>query len=228
MKRMKKLATALLALTAMLFLAGNDQILCEPTPEEEVCAAPVDCEGLPHPACAGHWGCQSGECVWECKEKPPAPGCCNSDADCDAGSVCVGDMCEVAPAQGQCWSNDDCAFNQECTGQITCPCGALCFAASQPGKCQEVKSECQSDKDCGFGNKCTVEALCPPCVYADPPCKAACYAIGTCEEVKSECLQDAECPPGTVCQIESYCPPCVNENPPCMAPCWAAGECVVP
>ena len=69
-------------------------------------------------------------------------------------------------------------------------------------------------------------------VYADPPCKAACYAVGTCVEAKvppgppeSECMDDSDCEPEEKCEFESWCPPCVEEDPPCLAPCYAYGVC---
>lgn len=61
----------LLALAGMAVLSGSDAITCVPvTPEEPVCAVPVDCAGLPHVNCAGGWQCLEGSCVWECGSGP--------------------------------------------------------------------------------------------------------------------------------------------------------------
>ncbi len=247
--------------------------------EEADCAPGQSCE-ITNDCCPPK-GCLPGMicpavCV-PCGECVAQSGCCASDFDCPAGAVCVVGVCEKLPAPGLCWSDAQCKAGEHCIGAITCPCGAQCFAASQPGKCKgeeplpgtacygsddcqwnetcqitndccapegclpgmecpavcvpcgecvPLKSECNQDADCGAGFLCEVQAVCPPCVYADPPCKVACLAVGKCIPTQStECSSDADCPPGQVCTEVAECPPCVYADPPCMAPCWLKMVC---
>jgi len=60
-------------MVALAFLAGNDAVTCVPvTPEEPVCAAPAECQGLPQLNCPGEWACIEGACVWQCAPEGPA------------------------------------------------------------------------------------------------------------------------------------------------------------
>lgn len=227
--RMARILTAFMAAIVMLLVfGGNDQINCVPTPEEEACSLPLDCEGLPHPSCAGHWSCAEGACLWQCKEKPPAPGCCNSDNDCGDNQVCIGDTCETAPKAGECWSDADCNANQECIAAINCPCGALCFAATQVGTCEPVAAGCYDEEDCGFAQTCHITNDCcsPEGCVPGAPCPDVCVPCGVCEQKKSECSADDDCPKANECLFEEECPDCVYANPPCKAPCYAWGKCV--
>jgi hypothetical protein len=100
-----KTATAL-ALPAVLVAAvfafsGNTEPGCEPAePEEPVCYAPEDCEGLPHIMCVGEWQCVSGQCVWDCSnpEPDPEPIGCYGDTDCPDGHHCnAAEVCLPPP-----------------------------------------------------------------------------------------------------------------------------------
>ncbi len=63
--------TSAVVLLALGILSGNQAIQCAPTPPEEpVCADPADCDGLPHQACSGAWGCEEGACAWTCAPGP--------------------------------------------------------------------------------------------------------------------------------------------------------------
>jgi hypothetical protein len=98
-----------------------------------VCNAAEVC--LPPPGCVPGTACPD-VCYGWCVEPPPPPGCCNVDSDCGSLSlVCAGDECVSAPGPGECWDDADCGTDLHCVGAITCPCGALCFVASTPGKC---------------------------------------------------------------------------------------------
>jgi hypothetical protein len=230
MKTLRTILSIVAAAALLAVLGGNNQITCVPAPPEEpVCAAPSDCDGLPHPAldCKAQWSCDQGSCVWDCIPDL-LPGCCKSDADCQAGTVCVGDTCEMAPKPGQCWDASDCAEGQECFGVITCPCGMLCFAAPTPGTCQGGTSEgCYEDADCGFYEVCEITNDCcaPPGCEPGEPCPTVCVPCGECVQPESECWQDADCLPGYTCTLHELCPPCVYEEPFCDMACLAYGTC---
>jgi Cys-rich repeat protein len=229
---------------------------CKPgQPCDAVCVDCGVCVDEPvNPACYGDGDCGKGEyCMITddcCPPKGCDPGedcpavceacgicvadgplCCEANWECPNGMTCVAGVCEELPGPGECWSDKDCKAGQECVGVITCPCGALCFAASQPGKCQPavVSNVCYDDSDCAEGEQCNItNDCCAPKGCTDPslPCPDVCVSCGECGPKESECSQDADCKPGFACQFETYCPPCTYADPPCMAPCMAIGTCI--
>jgi len=74
-----------------LMAAGYTPGQCVPVdPQEPVCVAPGDCDGLAHPDCAGGWTCEDGACAWECGPV------CHDDGDCGPGARCeltITDQC---------------------------------------------------------------------------------------------------------------------------------------
>lgn len=214
---------------------------CDGAVDEGCCLADQDCpDGQmceftgPCPMCDCPPGveCPQCDCWGLCVDvKPPLPGCCTSNDQCPNGTTCVFDTCEQLPGPGECWFDEDCAPGQDCLGAITCPCGAMCFAAPQPGKCQGgvEPGGCYTDDDCAFNQQCNITNDCcspPECTDPNKWCPDVCVPCGECGPIESECAEDADCEKGFVCEFVGYCPPCVDEDPPCMAPCWAVGQCV--
>jgi hypothetical protein len=98
-------------------------------------------DDCPYGACQGASVCPCGaDCdSWDTPgwcASPPEPYCCTTDFDCgDFMYVpCVSGVCKQ-PVVGACWKSDECPAGQTCVGASVCPCGALCGAIDQPGKC---------------------------------------------------------------------------------------------
>lgn len=141
----------------------------------------------------------------------PGEGDCDSDAECESGSVCyydVGasyglkahyDVCDVAGA-GPCPTFDPAK-----------PDGSFCTTACP---CAHGEGDCDTDADCEAGNKCIQDvgqsyglpANYDVCVFTCPTfdptnldsqfCTAAC----PCGHGEGDCDSNAECKPGTTCR----------------------------
>jgi Cys-rich repeat protein len=146
------------------------------------------------------------------------------------GLVCVAGVCEKVPPAGMCWADADCGEGGKCVGAITCPCGAMCFAASQPGKCDYGQpSACYANDDCAAGETCEITNDCcaPEGCLPGMICPAVCVPCGQCvQSLPTQCFADSECPAGFICEVTAECPPCTYMDPPCMMPCKAVGKCV--
>ncbi|MCB9738960.1 MAG: hypothetical protein H6747_06810 [Deltaproteobacteria bacterium] len=135
------------------------------------------------------------------------PKCCTGSEDCPDGH-CISGVCYKTAELGkeQCWIDGDCPSDQACEGVITCPCGALCFAADKPGTCKDKPKP---------GGCCSGNALCGIGLYcAGDVCKAL-SELGS-----SECWGDAQCGEGEACEGAQVCP--------CGSSCFApdkAGVC---
>jgi len=187
----------------------------------QYCEITNDCCPIPGcPMCDACAAC--GQCVSK------QPGCCAFDKDCGFGSVCVSGVCEKLPPDGGCWSDAQCPGGK-CVGAITCPCGAMCFAASKPGVCEyPVPGACYADADCALGQVCKITNDCcaPKGCFPGMACPDVCVACGECVVPDASCTADSDCPPGMSCETVTECPPCYYNDPPCLAPCWLTGTCV--
>ena len=170
MRHVRTVVIVAVSVALFIVVAANDNVTCIPAPPEEpVCMAPADCEGLPHILCVGEWTCAEGLCVWDCEPEPPPP-----------------------PPESECFADDECPSAHECVLEEWCPpcvyenpgCEMPCYAI---GQCLPLESECMADDDCPPGQVCILESYCPPCVDSDPPCMAPCWAVGQCVEPPSEC-----------------------------------------
>ena len=209
-----------LAPLGLLFIivAGNTSPTCgEVEPLEPVCSEASECDGLPHIMCEGGWGCEDGQCIWECDA--PAEDFCSSDNECADGEYCT-------------VSDGDCIVME---GQYED--GPMTDVALCHGVCKEkpVKPDnCNSDADCDAGQMCEIfDCLSPDC-DEDEPCLGYCEPIGNCVEIPQpgECESDEDCGKGMMCQIDVLCwnseCDCVDQDVPCNCGglCEAVGHCV--
>ena len=176
---------------------GQADGACVDLPAQGACYADRDCGGA---QCVDAMGCG---CLVDCISRPGTcqgtPACCATDTDCaavPAGSeVCVAGLCVPAPAAGACYAEGDCAATESCEGETICPCMAMCFAATTPGKCAPLPDNCcHSDADCADNTPATkCAALTPdnPGVCTKPPESGACYDHGDCD--------------GGYCDLVSHC-----------------------
>jgi len=207
MRHLKTFTMVAVSAVLLVVVAGTDNVTCIPVPPEEpVCVAPADCEGLPHVLCVGEWTCVEGLCVWDCEPDPPPE-----------------------PPESECFEDDECPSAHECVLEEWCPpcavgiptCDMPCYAI---GQCLPLESECMADDDCPPGHVCILESYCPPCVDSDPPCMAPCWAVGQCEPDDLPpppgcCDSDDDCPLGTVC-VGDTC-----EQAPGPGQCWDETDC---
>jgi hypothetical protein len=72
------------------------------------CAEPTDCEGLPHDACEGEWGCNDELCAWECAADCSELGQAVADeratqAGCDEQDTCIATLNPLCGGVGDCY-----------------------------------------------------------------------------------------------------------------------------
>ncbi len=168
------------------------QGVCLSDPEEGGCYESSDCE-------SGHYcvgavlcpcgaACKKPSAAGACTEIPS--GCCLEDSGCAPGTSCHADgtglgTCLPPVVEHECWYDDDCEKGEVCLGAVSCPCGATCGVASQPGKCG--LSGCVGTNPQG----CTLDAQCPAdthCVSVTTCLPSSC----TCNVAKGawECTAD--------------------------------------
>lgn len=202
-----------------------------PAAPEPVCKVASDCEGLPHIACVGGWGCTTdGQCAWTCGP-PPADGC-STDAQCGKGEYCAFDSgCAACKVAGGCTCKGTCTdvppelppgaclADSDCDAGLTClptPCPMIACVAdpSDPASggcppCYGVCSKppeptgCASDADCGKGEAC-VKKFCPkaPCVISADGTVTCPPCTGQCEATgPAPCSANADCAVGETCEI---------------------------
>ncbi len=151
---------------------GAETGTCKPMPAADVCWKDGDCK--PNQICIAATACPCGiDCDAEdvaghCESKPVDGACCTDDSDCGPTQDCINPgfggiqgVCKPAKplVLGNCWEDEDCKEGQTCEGENICPCGAACFVADAPGKCQggdvaPPGSCCASDADCADGTYC--------------------------------------------------------------------------
>lgn len=181
------------AAVLLFALMGNTANSCgEIEPLEPFCQAAVDCEGLPHMACSGHWSCDAGECLYQCQTQVVSE--CTKDADCGFGQVCEIVDC-VAP---------DCDDMGPCP--LSCMVVGECVDEELPPPPPPVEV-CDSDADCGPNQFCAMECPMEACPFGADGCFVECS--GTCQDSDEPpfCFDDGECPDGFVCDFsaEVYC-----------------------
>lgn len=230
-----------------LLLIGSKAPSCVPaTPTDPVCAAPTDCEGLPHVDCNGAWDCQAGACVWSCgPDVPPAE--CKQDSDCGPKMKCHQETiyCIKAPCPQpppKCVPLDWCAGVSDCNGlkppykclgNWACKDQVCTYACGGP-----TPASCQEDADCAPSEACTCQPdpSCPMCdvclmqCTAKPPSVDSCKSDGSCPDgstcVNGLCQKCSgictaiACPPGTV---KNACCQCVPKDP--SAECTWDADC---
>jgi Cys-rich repeat protein len=145
---------------------------------------------------------------------------CDSDADCEEGSVCVG---------GECRPMETCSSDEDCSNPA-----AVCI----DGYCRAP--ECTWDGECAENQKC-IDNVCTDChcqTNADCPLEEFCFGECVCREREVvPCDSDGDCAPDELC-IDSTCvpmPACtgdadcpaglVCENGRCARPCASDEEC---
>ncbi len=176
-------------------------------PEPNVCVSPLKAgQCWADKDCAKGQACQ-GAFVCPCNGKCPmltTPGSCGGAAPvctcegkgCDPGQVCVADkkVCvdtNNLPA-GACWTDAQCPVGAKCEGANICPCGAACFAADKPGKCDappQVACKC-GGKPCGTGQVCAGDGVCKSSGELKP----------------GQCWNSSNCGPGQTCDGANICP----------------------
>jgi len=111
-------------------------------------------------------------------------GCCESDADCDAGQTCVNNECTA-----------------ECDDEGDCDDGDLCTDDS----C--VNNSCVNEPvDCDDGEFCTGTETCDPdtgdCLSSGDPCSDP---TPVCDEDADECVEEAACVEDADCDDGEFC-----------------------
>lgn len=170
--------------------------------------------------CDGAGGCTAGAKDPNCGQPPPK-GCCKSDNDCKVGVCAISlnqnaGVCKDSSnlAKGECWTDADCGAGV-CKSPNICPCGAQCFVADSPGKCDvpppPAPGCCNTDKDCKADHVC----------YEGPFKAFKCMSTANLQ--KNQCWTDAQCPQNSKCEKSQACG--------CKAQCKAAdiiGTCTTP
>lgn len=197
---------------------GAFQGTCLPIPAAGDCWSGTDC--APGQVCLGSILCACDNASeglgcnipGTCQDE--APGCCDSDGDCQALKVCApGNTCLPVQDAGKCWRNADCGMGQTCEGAVLCGCDVVCGQPNQPGVCTPVPFGCcYADEDCGEGLVCrgSYPGDGDPGTCVPAPNGPECLGDVAC------CWTDADCPGGK-CTGESLCG--------CIALCSACGAC---
>ncbi|NOZ00676.1 MAG: hypothetical protein GXP54_02145 [Deltaproteobacteria bacterium] len=242
-------------LILLVAATGNERANCTQTPAvpEVECAAPADCEGLPHDLCLnGGWQCVDGKCDYKCE---PVQQGCYSDTDCKEGTHCSvsdGDcqsppgcqMCDVC--YGECVPDENECVQSGCSGEVCAeqavytPCVWLdwfdCLKLTTCGHYGE-NGACGFEQNDDFlaclakNTVCADDTDCPDGFICqnDSWCgdDGWCADGGKCVPAPepSECKSDADCAPDEYCKMVEDCPPCVDADPACDAPCLMKGEC---
>jgi hypothetical protein len=145
---------------------------------------------------------------------------CDSDADCEEGSVCV---------EGECRPLDACTTDADCTEP-----GFVCI----DGHCQAP--ECSLDDDCAPDQRC-IDHHCTDCncqTDADCPLDEFCYLECVCRDrevvpcdsdedcAEGELCIDSACVPAPLCERDADCPPgLVCDGGVCVHPCETDDDC---
>jgi len=195
-----------------------DEPLSGPDP---TCQAAVDCRGLPHIACDGHWDCANGGCVWLCDAEPvndSGPGGTDTGPTGDATEGCTADtdcaegwVCDATTATCQKESVLPACIRTGCSGEICAPesMASICLWLDWYACLSLTVCERQEDGNCAFtmteavqacmaGDPCTVDADCPGDLTCnDGSCGVwSCVAKPeVCDEVDNDCdgLTDEGC-----------------------------------
>jgi len=177
------------------------------------------CVGATHCPC-GDWCDEGGDFPGTCLSKEEY-NCCKDDGDCEQDEVCAGSewgagTCQPAPEFGKCFSGMDCYMTQDCMGAVTCPCGASCYSAVEPGTCSPLPDTCcYSDDDCPEDFRCygKIEAdLMPGTCLPDPTQTPGCPPPGGCCWDNTDCVQGKSCKGASVCG--------------CIEICFVCGDCL--
>jgi hypothetical protein len=147
---------------------------------------------------------------------------CDSDTDCEEGSVCVG---------GECRPLEACRDDADCTSPA-----AVCI----DGYCQAP--ECTTDDECTSNQKC-IDYQCSDChcqTNADCPLEEFCYGECVCREREvvpcdsdGDCAEDelcmnSVCVPMRPCEEDGDCPAgLICDGGICARPCESDGDCGV-
>jgi len=221
---------------------------------DDVCAAGV-CD---HPPVADGTTCDDGDicteddmCTAGVCDGTDIAGCCETDADCDAGQTCdtATNQCESAcEIDADCdddnlCTTDDCTVDGCTNTPVTCGAGEKCNPAT--GNCEEI--ECTTNADCDDGASCTVDTCqlsTGACkyLYNDDACDDGQYCTGveTCDPSDADAEAGTGCViPGNPCiaagkicnEADNSCDDCTSnaqcdDDAECTQDTCAAGTCV--
>jgi hypothetical protein len=107
-------------------------------------------------------------------------GPCQTDADCDAGSVCVADPDTCSPSNCGC---------DPATGSILCTadCGGKECVPAAPDLCEDFVAPCQTDADCDADSACITDPeTCTPSACGCDPATGSIVCTADCGG--SECV----------------------------------------
>jgi hypothetical protein len=122
---------------------------------------------------------------------------CDSDADCEEGSVCVEGECRPLET---CATDADCAEDQKCIDQACTDC------------------HCQTDADCPLDEYCYQECVCRE--REEVPCESD----GDCAD--DELCMDSVCVPVPPCTDDGDCPAgLICDGGVCVRPCETDEDC---
>jgi len=201
---------------AFLFViaAGNSSPTCgEMEPLEPVCSEASNCEGLPHIMCEGGWGCEEGQCTWNCVQEDEF---CMIDSDCPSGQYCT-------TSDGECLYMSEEGYYDDAPDMDIAVCLGICLDEKEP------PPMCSVDEDCQEGYYCEIiDCFAPPC-DEDGPCALSCELVGECVKKADpdNCNSDADCDKGEICDLIECMPGAdCDGSSDCFEGCKSIGICI--
>jgi len=157
---------------------------------------------------------------------------CDSDADCEEGSICVGGECrplEICRDDSDCTSPaavciDGYCQAPECTTDAECPLSQKCIDY----QCTEC--HCQTNADCPLDEFCHQECVCRereevPCA-TDADCAEDELCMNSVCVPQRPCAEDGDCPAGLICDSGVCVRPCESDEDCGMFNVCTEGHCL--